>query len=205
MILEKLKTLITKENKEAFNIIYEKDYYNMKDKLTVKEYFDERLKGYNYQLFSKISDDSLAITLINNFLFNIEIDLEDLSYSYKFTATNDNKIMLSDDVLIYQFTSQFGNKLMFEVNFASEDTYLTQMDKSFTKEESNQHVILAKYILDNQAKNKEELNDFAKLFLDVDLKKDNLMNYVFNNLFEDTKELSDSINIELRKTQQFKI
>lgn len=205
MILEKLKTLITKENKEAFNIIYEKDYYNMKDKLTVKEYFDERLKGYNYQLFSKISDDSLAITLINNFLFNIEIDLEDLSYSYKFTATNDNKIMLSDDVLIYQFTSQFGNKLMFEVNFASEDTYLTQMDKSFTKEESNQHVILAKYILDNQAKNKEELNDFAKLFLDVDLKKDNLMNYVFNNLFENTKELSDSINIELRKTQQFKI
>lgn len=205
MILEKLKTLITKENKEAFNIIYEKDYYDMKDKLTVRQYLDERLKGYNYQLFSKSFNDILVITLMNNFLFNIEIDLEDLSYSYKFRATNDNKIMLSDDVLIYQFTSQFGNKLMFEVNFASEDTYLTQMDKSFTKEESNQHVILAKYILDNQAKNKEELNDFAKLFLDVDLKKDNLMNYVFNNLFEDTKELSDSINIELRKTQQFKI
>lgn len=205
MILEKLKTLITKENKEAFNIIYEKDYYNMKDKLTVRKDLDERLKGYNYQLFSKSFNDILVITLMNNFLFNIEIDLEDLSYSYNFRATNDNKIMLTEDILIYQFTSEFGNKLMFEVNFASEDTYLTQMDKSFTKEESNQHVILAKYILDNQAKHKEELNDFAKLFLDVDLKKDNLMNYVFNNLFEDMKELSDSINIELRKTQQFKI
>lgn len=205
MILEKLKTLVTKENKEAFNIIYEKDYYNMKDKLTVRQDLDERLKGYNYQLFSKSFDDILVITLMNNFLFNIEIDLEDLSYSYNFRATNDNKIIITDDVLIYQFTSQFGNKLMFEVNFASEESYLTQMDKSFTKEESNQHVILAKYILDNQAKNNEELNDFTKLFLDINLKKDNLMNYVFNSLFEDTKELCDSINIELRKNQQFKI
>lgn len=193
MLIKQIEKNITKNNEIILEKIYDKNFYNIREKEALREEINCILNGYEFtlRLFGHYNE-----IILKNDNFYITIDLENISHLYEFYLPNEHKIRINNEILYYEFYSQFGNDLMFEVNFISSEAYLTKMDKSFTKEESIKYTAITQQIISLDHKKQEDLNDITKLLFDFDLKKDDLFSYIFTNMLSDINNIKKLLTLD---------